>query len=65
MLALSAQRLRVVMQSIVVILSLLLGLIIIPSFGVTGATATYIVVELALCVFYWIGALYTLHKTRI
>jgi O-antigen/teichoic acid export membrane protein len=65
MLALRAQRLRVVMQSIVVILSLLLGLIIIPSFGVTGATATYVVVEIALCVLYWIGALYTLHKTRI
>ncbi|WP_322817275.1 lipopolysaccharide biosynthesis protein [Chloroflexus sp.] len=65
MLALSAQRLRVVMQSIVVILSLLLGLIIIPTFGVTGATSAYIAVELALCVFYWIGALYTLHKTRI
>ncbi len=65
MLALSAQRLRVVMQSIVVILSLFLGLIIIPPFGITGATSAYIAVEVALCVCYWIGALYTLHKTRI
>lgn len=65
MLSLGAQRLRVVMQSIVVVLSLLGGFFLIPRFGLDGATLMYIVVEGALCILYWVGAFYTLHKTRV
>lgn len=64
MLSLGAQRLRVVMQSVVVMLSLCGGLFLIPRFGLDGAILTYIAVEGALCALYWIGAFYTLHKTR-
>lgn len=64
MLSLGAQRLRVIMQSVVVILSLLGGGLLIPRFGLDGATLTYIAVEGSLCALYWIGAFYTLHKAR-
>jgi O-antigen/teichoic acid export membrane protein len=65
MLALGAQRLRVILQSVVVLISLLGGWIIISHLGLEGATLLYIIVEGVLCLLYWVGAIYTLHKTRL
>jgi O-antigen/teichoic acid export membrane protein len=65
MLALGAQRLRVILQSVVVLISLLGGWIIISHLGLEGATLSYIIVEGVLCLLYWVGAIYTLHKTRL
>ncbi|WP_298402478.1 oligosaccharide flippase family protein [uncultured Chloroflexus sp.] len=64
MLSLGKQRLRVFIQSIVVMLSLLGGFIFIPRLGLDGATLTYILVEGLLCILYWTGAIYTLRKTN-
>lgn len=64
-LALGAQRLRVVIQSIVMVASLISGLVLIPRFGLDGATLTYSTVEVVLCVFYWVGAIHTLRMKRL
>lgn len=65
MLALGAQRLRVIIQSILMVASLLSGLALIPRFGLDGATLTYSTVEVVLCVFYWAGAIHTLRMKRL
>lgn len=64
MLALEAQRLRVLIQGVVVIFSLIGGMIMIPYFGVDGATLMYTLTESALCILYWLGALYRLNKAK-
>lgn len=64
-LALGAQRLRVIIQSIVMVASLVSGLVLIPRFGLDGATLTYSTVEAVLCVFYWAGAIHTLRRKRL
>ncbi len=65
MLALGAQRIRVVLQSIVVLISILGGWTIISRLGLEGAILSYIIVEGVLCLLYWVGVIYTLHKTRL
>ncbi len=63
LLAQGAQRLRVMLQSLVVAFSLVGGVVVIPRFGIDGATLTYIVVEGVLCMLYWGGAIVSL-RTR-
>ncbi|WP_298818496.1 lipopolysaccharide biosynthesis protein [Chloroflexus sp.] len=60
LLAQGAQKLRVVIQSLVVASSLVGGIIIIPRLGIDGATTTYIVTEGMLCLLYWCGAIVSL-----
>ena len=56
MLSRNRQRLRVALQVGVVFLSVIGGLIIIPRFNAVGAAGLAVVVEIALCAAYGLGA---------
>jgi len=56
MLSRMQQRLRVLLQVIAVVISVTAGLLIIPAYGVIGATWLYVGIELLLCGLYGLGA---------